>query len=213
MNRFVALATLFWLAWVLGNAMAFGFGFRTARPISLDVSSNLGVLMGAASFVLVLGAVPTLIHLPLLAHFGLRSVPKPAPPNAGHDWVHAAALAGLIAGAAVLGLIALLGLGMFYSGFLTATVLLVAARELLQRLWRRGALQSAPPSVPWRRPWVLISTLAVVGFASVAGQPWLLGDTCRTCGHVPMLVIGGLVGAVTGSVLLIGSWSSPRDAV
>ena len=61
MNPHVTLATLFWFEWSLAYAFVLGFGWRTARPIAIDVADSYGAVAGGTLFLLILGGIVQVI--------------------------------------------------------------------------------------------------------------------------------------------------------
>lgn len=202
MNRPITLATLFWFEWTFGYALALGFGWRTARPLAIDLADTYGLVTGVVTFLVVLGGILHIVQLPLLAQLSLRPGAGSSSPSVRTGWLSSAGSVALVLAGSIAGLAALMRLGLFYSAFLTWIAVLAVIREVLGTYWLMDPGVPARGSSTWFRPWVSIVALVLLGALAVFGEPWELGDTCRTCGHVPAVVVGVLVGAVTGSVLV-----------
>ena len=202
MDRPVTLATLFLFEWTMGYALALGFGWRTARPLAIDLADTYGLLAGVVTFLVVLGGILHIVQLPLLAQLSLRPGPGSSSPSVSTGWLSGLGSVALVSAGSIAGLVALMRLGLFYWAFLTGIAVLALIREALGSRWLMDPGAHARRSLTWFRPWVSIVALVLLGALAVLAEPWELGDTCRTCGHVPAVVVGGLVGAMTGLVLV-----------
>lgn len=202
MNRKVILASLFWFEWTMGYSLGLGFGWYTARPLAIDLADAYGPVAGVATFLCVLGGIVHLIQLPLLAQVALRPGVASGPPTVKASRFQGLASVAFVSIGSIAGLVSLMRSGLFYGAFLGWIVVLAVVRETLASYWHTDFRESLRRRSTWFKPWVSIVVLVLLVSLAILAEPWQLGDTCRTCGHVPAVVVGGLVGGVTGLVLL-----------
>ena len=203
MYQQAASSTLLAFQWAFANAFAFGFGWHTARPLAIEVADQAGPTVAITVFLLVFAGIPISVQGLLVVYVRRRSPERLASPRTGTG-----GLLRLIAMVAVTATLASVGLALwlqfswFYAGMVTWVLMLGLIRESLRIFAPPVAGSTRGKRYGWRTLWIPGATLALAGLAVVGAQPWVLGDKCPTCGHVPATVLGGLFGAVAGLALM-----------